>query len=109
MASDPARRLDAAVVASGRTKRQIVEDAVRHHLDDDGLVVGRASLSEAPPEVLTPGEAAALLRIDESQILEAAGRHELPGRRIAGEWRFSRSALLAWLGEDECPGPSTPA
>jgi excisionase family DNA binding protein len=50
--------------------------------------------------VLTPGEAVALLRIEESQLREAAERGELPARQIAAEWRFSRDAVLNWLGVD---------
>ncbi len=104
LAADQARRLDCAVSASGKTKRQLVEDAVREHLDDAGLVVGRVALDEDPPEVLTVGEAASLLRVDESQLLEAARQGELPARAIAGEWRFSRIALLSWLsGEQDTP------
>ena len=99
LASDSARRLDEAVAASGMTKRQIVEDAVREHLGagKEDLVVGRIALREPAPDVLTAGEAAALLRIAEPELLQAAERGELPGRRIAGEWRFGREALLAWL------------
>jgi len=98
LADDQARRLDRAAAASGKPKRRLVEDAVREHLSDEGLVVGRVELRERTPEVLTPGEAAALLRVDEGQLLEAASRGELPARRVAGEWRFSRNALLDWLG-----------
>jgi hypothetical protein len=29
---------------------------------------------------------------------------ELPGRKIGDEWRFLRSALLAWLGATSPPG-----
>jgi excisionase family DNA binding protein len=97
LASDSAQRLDEAVAASGLTKRQIVEDAVRQHLGAD-LVVGRVTLHEPIPDVLTAGEAAALLRLAESEVVEAAERGEVPGRRIAGEWRFAREALMAWLG-----------
>jgi len=32
------------------------------------------------------------------RLLEAARRHELPGRMFADDWRFSRAALLSWLG-----------
>jgi excisionase family DNA binding protein len=99
LASDSARRLDQAVASSGLTKRQIVEDAVREHLRDEksGLVVGRINLREPAPEVLTAGEAAALLRVKEPDVVEAAERGEIPGRRIGGEWRFGREALLAWV------------
>ncbi len=71
---------------------------MREHLGEDGLVVGRAALREAPTEVLTLPEAAALLRLPEPAVGEAAERGELPARRIGKEWRFSRRALLEWLG-----------
>jgi excisionase family DNA binding protein len=105
LATDAAQRIDAAVAASGLTKRQIVEDAVRSHLTDagKGLVVGRVSLQEPMPEVLTVGEAATLLRVEEAHIAEAAEAGELPGRRIGGEWRFARAALMTWLGGASAP------
>src|ERR1700753_3974911 len=57
-----AQRLSDAAERTGQSKRRLVEDAVRQHLaGDDGLVVGRASLREDGPEVLTLEEAAALL------------------------------------------------
>ncbi len=76
---------------------------MREHLTDEGLVVGRVVLREDVPDVLLVGEAAALLRVDEANLLEAAQRGELPARRIVSDWRFSRTALLAWLraSEDE--------
>jgi excisionase family DNA binding protein len=100
LAADSARRLDQAVASSGLTKRQIVEDAVREHLGEEGkgLVVGRINLREPAPEILTTGEAAALLRVSEPDVVAAAEAGELPGRRIGGEWRFGREALLAWVG-----------
>ena len=103
LALDAARRLDDAAASSGLSKRQIVEDAVREHLGDGGkgLVVGRVALREPPADVLTPGEAAALLRVGEEELMGAAERGELPGRRIGGEWRFAREALLAWLAAAE--------
>ena len=100
LAADPARRLDEAMAQTGLSKRRLVEDAVRAHLDDDGLVVGRASLREAPPEVLTPEEAASLLRVEAPDVVAAAEDGELPGRRLGGQWRFSHAALLAWLAHD---------
>ena len=49
------------------------------------------------PRGATAPEAAAFLRVDESELLSAAVEGELPGRAIGDEWRFSRAALLAWL------------
>jgi excisionase family DNA binding protein len=68
-------------------------------LPDEGVTVGRHAFTPAPaPEVLTAAEAAALLQVGEDDLLALAGRGELPGRRIGDAWRFSRAALLAWLG-----------
>jgi excisionase family DNA binding protein len=103
------RQLEMAVAASGKTKRQLVSEAVREHLTDDGLVVGHASIQETGDEVMTVGEAAVLLKLDESTVLAAAESLDLPGRQIDGHWRFSRSAVLAWLSGDGGEEPSSDA
>ncbi len=96
--AEDADRLSAVAASTGRSKRQIVGDAVRHHLAGEGeLQVGRLVLPEPAAEVLTTPEAAALLRVEEAVVVEAAERGELPARRLGDGWRFSRSALLAWL------------
>ena len=73
---------------------------MREHLDDEGLVVGRVALREPVPDVMTLPEAASLLRVEEAQLRQAAERGDVPGRLIAGEWRFAHAALLDWLGLD---------
>jgi excisionase family DNA binding protein len=103
--AEESSRLDRAAAASGTSKRRLVSDAVREHLTDEGLVVGRITLPEAAPAVLTPAEAAVLLKVDEEALIAAAETGALPGRRIGAVWRFSRPALLAWLGESEAPAP----
>jgi hypothetical protein len=102
LAADAARRLDEVVSSTGASKRQVVQDALRAHLDD-GFVVGRATVRENTDEVLTAGDAALLLRVETPGLEAAAAAGELPGKQIAGQWRFSRSALLAWLGEAQQP------
>jgi excisionase family DNA binding protein len=102
---EDAQHLERAVVASGKSKRQLVSEAVRAHLTDDGLVVGRIALQPIGEEVLSAAETAALLKLDEPAVLLAAEGGELPGRQIGGHWRFSRSAVLAWLaGVDDRTG-----
>jgi excisionase family DNA binding protein len=96
--SADADRLSDVAATTGKSKRQLVSEAVREHLAGPDLVVGRASLREAPFEVMTLGEVAALLRLDEAQVEESARAGDLPGRCIGDEWRFSRAAVLAWLG-----------
>ena len=63
--------------------------------------VGRHSfLPVEAPEVLTPAQLAELLQVDEDAVVELAKQGELPGKKVGEEWRFSRAAILAWLGEE---------
>jgi excisionase family DNA binding protein len=53
-----------------------------------------------PPEwaeVLTLAEAAAYLRVPETEVERIAATQGLPGRRIGSEWTFSRAAIQDWL------------
>lgn len=57
----------------------------------------KASVSE----VLTLQEAADLLRVEQDEIVRMAATNEIPARKFGKEWRFSRTAMLAWLaGKD---------
>ena len=51
-------------------------------------------------EALTLPEAAALLRLDTASVERLAQARMIPARQIESEWRFSRSALIAWLAGD---------
>ena len=53
------------------------------------------------PEVLNAVQAAQLLQLDEQLVLELAEQGRLPGRKLGPAWRFSRAALIAWLGGTE--------
>ena len=57
------------------------------------------------PEVLTLAEAAAYLRVPETDVVRMVGPRVLPGRLIGSEWRFSKTALDQWLRTP--PAPST--
>jgi excisionase family DNA binding protein len=64
--------------------------------------VGRHSFRPAEvPEVLTPAQLAELLQVDEEAVIELAEQGELPARKVGAAWRFSRAAVLAWLGEEQ--------
>jgi excisionase family DNA binding protein len=47
--------------------------------------------------VLTLAEAAAYLRIPEAAVVDLVHSQELPGRCVAGEWRFLKAAIQHWL------------
>ena len=56
-----------------------------------------------PDEIMTAEEVAGFLGIGRNSVYDAAGRQEIPHRRIGRRLLFSRSALLEWLA---CKEPS---
>ncbi len=48
-------------------------------------------------EVLTLAEAAAYLRLSETDVVQLVHTQDLPGRLAAGQWRFLKSAIDDWL------------
>lgn len=99
---DEAEKLDRLAFELKRPKREIVT-ALLSAVDLEGgrVVLGRVDLRperrDAGGEVLTLQELAALLEVDVAAVQGLAERGTLPGREIAGEWRFSRRGVLAWL------------
>jgi len=96
---DQAASLDRLVEGSGLRKQQVVSDLIA-----DRLPVGRIGFVPEGDEkgaVLTLDEVTALLRISAAAVHEQVAEHGLPGRSIAGEWRFSRAAVMDWLGGRE--------
>lgn len=89
--SAAADRLDREAFERKMSKQDLVTDLV------EGLTVGRAAFRPAAAEVLTLAEAAVLLQSTEEAVAELAEAGELPGRRVGGEWRFARAAVLHWL------------
>lgn len=56
-----------------------------------------------PPEVMNAAQAGQLLQLDEKAVLELAESGVLPGRKLGTVWRFSRTAIIAWLSSPEKP------
>jgi excisionase family DNA binding protein len=106
-----ADKLDRAAFELKVPKKELVAALVDEHVDaagrrvvvemgEDGLTVGRADVRPAAaPEVLTLSDLSALLQVSEGELAALAEAGELPGRRLGDHWRFSRAAVLAWLGE----------
>ena len=123
--SDAVEKLHRAAEALGMRKKDLVAGLVSRYVDPDsprGLdALGTLSTREVtlgfvdpastrgsysfqpydPPEVMTAGQAAQFLQIDEATVVELAGAGKLPGRRLGAGWRFSRGALVAWLSTPE--------
>ena len=75
----------------GDRRRVIIEN------EGDTLTVGRHDFRPAGGEVLTLAQLGELLKVDEDEAERLAESGELPGRKIAGEWRFARRAIIDWL------------
>jgi excisionase family DNA binding protein len=95
---EQAAALDRMVDSTGRRKQRLVSDLLA-----DQLAVGRLEIGDpaGAEEVLTLTEAAALLRLPAEVLGARASAGDLPGRLFGDEWRFSRSAVLAWLARGE--------
>ena len=109
-----AKKLDLFAAEHGVPKQDVVADLLEERLPhtwtrrvvvesaDDTLAVGRAEFFPSEPaEVLTAVEAAELLRSDEATVIAMAADGILPGRKVGDEWRFTRSAVLRWLGGEQ--------
>jgi len=124
-----AEKLDRAALALGIHKKDLVAGLVSRYVDPDterglgeldrltsprrvtvdlgesALAVGSYSFHQYElPEVLSPEQAGQLLQLDWLVVIQLAESGELPGRKLHGEWRFSRAGLIAWLEASVRPG-----
>jgi excisionase family DNA binding protein len=99
-----AEGLDRAAFERRTSKQDLVTEAVRRITiegADTGLTLGHAEVrADAPADVLTVAGAAELLQASEDDIRALAESGELPGRRVGGDWRFAREAILRWLARE---------
>jgi excisionase family DNA binding protein len=112
--SAQAEKLDRAAFELRTPKQELVAGLVARYVDpsssagldalralrlDEGPLVGRASFRPYDDgDVLTTAQLARLLQVDERVVRRLARHGELPGRRVGRQWRFSRQAVLDWLG-----------
>ena len=119
-------KLDRASEALGVPKKELIAGLVTRYVDPDtprglsalGALSGprRVNVEFAAPEpalgsysyrphepleVMNAEQAAQLLQVDESLVVELAEAGALPGRKLGTSWRFSRAALIAWLSAPE--------
>lgn len=87
--------IDRLTRSTGRRKQQVVSELLAERLPVGAAAPGGG---EAADEVLTLDEVAGLLRVPPAEVQARAAAGDLPARRLGDEWRFLRSAVLAWLG-----------
>jgi len=114
-------KLDRASETLGISKKDLIAGLVAKYVDPDsrsglqllgglrftvddskpGPTMGRYSFQSyevsEPPEVMNVVQTGELLQLEAHIVLELAEAGTLPGRKLGPEWRFSRSAVLAWL------------
>jgi len=97
------KKLASTALELGRPKQEVLAELVDRYAGmlGDEFSIGRATVANDPREVLTPEELAALLQVEVATVLALATNSEIPGRQLKGEWRFSRTAVLAWLAGDD--------
>lgn len=49
-------------------------------------------------EILNVDEAAALLGVSAKTFIKVLRSEDIPARKIGREWKFSRQALIDWVG-----------
>ena len=121
-------KLDRAAEALGVHKKDLVANLVAKYVDPDsrrglsalsalspprrltvdlaepGPTLGAYSFQAYdPPEVMNVAQAAQLLQLDDKVVLELAEAGKLPGRKLGNQWRFSRTAVVAWLAGSDAP------
>jgi excisionase family DNA binding protein len=98
------KKLSRAAIELGRPKQAVIAELVDRYASTlgDDFTFGRATITDHPLEVLTPEQLADLLHVEVATVLAMATDGQIPGRQLNGNWRFARSAVLAWLaGNDE--------
>jgi excisionase family DNA binding protein len=104
---DQAAALDRLSGATGRQKQHLVSEFIADRLMPAAgpVSVGRVEVANTSDvrtdDVLTLEEAAGLLKLSADAVRSRAEEGDLPGRRFGKEWRFARTALLAWLANGD--------
>ena len=76
------------------------DDELADMLGDDYSEIEKGfNAEDALPLVMTAQEVADLLRVSYLVIITMAKEGEIPAFQVAGQWRFSRSAILKWIDD----------
>ena len=67
--------------------------------DDYSDIEKGFNAEDALPLVMTAQEVADLLRVSYRVIIKMAKDNAIPAFMVAGQWRFSRSAILKWIDD----------
>ena len=96
---DPDSRSGLSALGSLSTHRVTVD------VGEPAATVGSYSFQPFDsPEVMSAEQAGQFLQVEEAVVIELAETGQLPGRKLGQDWRFSRTALVAWLAGPDPEG-----
>jgi hypothetical protein len=91
------------------TEQEVLGMFVDPRLDSDGETLrvrgadpraGRRGPGRSADDILTAAEVAAVLRVDEQDVVDMAMSGQLRGNQVAGQWRFTWGAVQQWAWGD---------
>jgi len=81
------------------------DDELADMLGDDYSEIEKGfNAEDALPLVMTAQEVADLLRVSYRVIIKMAKDNAIPAFMVAGQWRFSRSAIMKWIDDQSWVG-----
>ena len=83
--------------STARSFTRSAEDEPRR-LGDGARPANENGVAVAQDSVLDVEDVAHLLRVGRNTIYELVARNQIPHRRLMKQIRFSRAAVMAWLG-----------
>jgi excisionase family DNA binding protein len=84
-----------AGIGAGLGIGNVLGDALRQGASGGGAGAGGASVT--PPSVMTPSEAAGVLRVSEEDVVAAIESGQLKAKKIGKAYRISKEALEEYL------------
>lgn len=88
-----AEELSAVAEQTGRTKQSVVTELLASGTSS----AENHSVPRDLDDVLDMAGVCALLSVGPDDVLKRLADGDFPGRRLGSDWRFSRSAVMAWL------------
>ena len=89
-----------AGIGAGMSIGNVMSGALQNMQQNQSAPQGGSSSAAATPEVMTPEEAAQILKVSSEDVMAAISAGELKARKIGSAYRISKEALYSYLHGD---------
>ena len=89
-----------AGIGAGMSIGNVMSGALQNMQQNQSAPQGGSSTAAATPEVMTPEEAAQILKVSSEDVMAAINAGELKARKIGSAYRISKEALYSYLHGD---------